>query len=163
MQSDPVIHELSRSKTPFRWRDIRKLQDGDVLDSLCFPVVWPRPFPGFACRRCTIPASPARRQKDSTAFRCLLLRCSRGRCNAIRRRPPAQRRQLGVNNVWSPPDRSKIPRSGSASNANQFDLSNVRAVGVERRRADAEIELPVAQEAFVIAERHDLGTPGTHA
>ena len=23
------------------------LEDGDVLDSLCFPVVWPRPFPGF--------------------------------------------------------------------------------------------------------------------
>jgi len=29
MQADPVIHELALSETPFRWRDVRKLQEGE--------------------------------------------------------------------------------------------------------------------------------------
>src|SRR5512146_1845894 len=45
----------------------------------------------------------------------------------------------------------------------QFDLHDIGALDVEGGGADAQIELPVAQEALIVAQRHDLAAPFLHA
>ncbi len=52
--------------------------------------------------------------------------------------------------------------TGRSLGVDQFDLHHIGARNIKGRGADPQIKLPVAQETFVMAQRHDLLAFGLH-